>query len=92
MKNLENPEELLEQIERNLKKINDHNEKITKPFIEKFPTLFAFVFTFSFVAILYGFELIMSRINFIQENPYFLIIVGVIFLFATGNLYKYFNK
>jgi len=87
----ENQNDILEQLEKTVKDLHDKNEKLSRPLIRKYPLLFAFVFTFSFAAILHGFELTVQNISFIQNNPYILIISGSILLFTSGALYKNLN-
>ncbi|HBI16970.1 MAG: hypothetical protein UR60_C0022G0008 [Candidatus Moranbacteria bacterium GW2011_GWF2_34_56] len=60
--------------------------------LHRFPLLFSFLAIFSTASILYGFELIISRIQFFQNYPVILILGGIGVLFFTGMLYKSLGK
>ncbi len=79
-------------IERLVKEIHDGAGKYTQPVLKRYPLLFAFLLTFSFAAILHGFDLLTDEYVVIKENPEILIICGVLILFITGTLYKHLEK
>ncbi len=54
----------------------------------KFPLVFLLVATFGFVAVLYGFEKIIDKIQFFQDQPWWLLITGIIILIISGTTYK----
>ncbi len=80
------------EIERMIKSIHDEFGYRTKPVLKRYPLLFAFLVTFGLASILHGFELVADDIAFFRENPYYLLIIGVVTLFFTGTLYKKLNK
>jgi len=54
----------------------------------RFPLVFSMLITFGFVSTLYGFEKLIDRINWFVENPWFLLLTGVLTLLITGAAYK----
>lgn len=56
--------------------------------VHRFPLLFTLLGTFGLVAVLYGFEGIIDRIDILSRNPIILLIFGVSILIFTGTLYK----
>ncbi len=76
------------EIERLIKNLHDEAGKYTKPVLNRYPLLFAFLLTFSLAAVLHGFELITDEMPFFKENPWILILLGSISLLITGTLYK----
>jgi len=40
------------------------------------------------VATLYGFEGLIDRVDLFSENPFILLVTGIIILAVTGKLYK----
>jgi hypothetical protein len=86
------PNDPIEDIEKTIKKVHDESGKKTKTTFRKYPILFSLLVTLGFVSVLHGFELLFSKIIFIQNNPYVLIISGLIILIFTGSLYKIIDK
>ncbi len=76
------------EIERLVKKIHDEAGRYTKPVLNRYPLLFAFLLTFSLAAILHGFELLTDEMPLFREKPWLLMVIGVVMLFFTGTLYK----
>ena len=54
----------------------------------RFPLGFALLGTFGVVAIFYGFEGLIDRIDILANNPWILLATGLAILAATGTLYK----
>ncbi len=82
----------IQEIERLLQELNDRAGKYTKPVLNRYPLLFAFLLTFSVASILHGFELITDEISLLKDNPIYLILLGSFLLFITGTLYKKLEK
>lgn len=57
----------------------------------KHPLLFGLMTTFGFVSVLYGFEKFIDRIDLLADNPWVLLIIGLLILVATGTAYKKLN-
>jgi hypothetical protein len=57
----------------------------------KFPLLFGLTATFGLVSILYGFEKIIDKVSLFTEQPWILLVVGVLLLLATGAAYRKLN-
>jgi hypothetical protein len=54
----------------------------------KFPLIFLLIVTFGFVSVLYGFEKMIDRFPFFEEQPWFLLGLGIIVLVVSGSTYK----
>jgi hypothetical protein len=61
---------------------------IRKSIFKRFPVTFTLVVTFGFTATLTGIELMMLKYDFLRENPWVLLVLGVGTLIVTGTLYK----
>lgn len=51
---------------------------------EQHPLSFALIGTFGFVCTLYGFEKIIDNIDLLANNPWVLLLLGLVTLSATG--------
>lgn len=58
---------------------------------ERFPLFFGLAATFGLVSVLYGFEKLIDRVDLFVNNPWILLVVGVLILVATGAAYKKLN-
>lgn len=76
------------EIERMIKGLHDEAGKYTKPVLNRYPLLFAFLLTFSLAAVLHGFDLVTDEIPLLKERPWLLIVIGSVCLLFTGTLYK----
>jgi drug/metabolite transporter (DMT)-like permease len=76
------------EIERLIKNLHDEAGKYTKPVLNRYPLLFAFLLTFSLAAVLHGFDLVTDKIPLFEEKPWILMVIGVVSLLFTGTLYK----
>ena len=57
----------------------------------RFPLLFGLAVTFGLVSTFYGFEGLINKIDWLQNNPWATLVVGVSVLIATGTAYKKLN-
>lgn len=57
----------------------------------KYPLLFILLVTFGAVATLQGFNKIIEEIPILSDNPWILLVTGLVTLMATGTLYKKLN-
>lgn len=57
----------------------------------KYPLLFILLVTFGAVATLQGFNKIIEEIPVLSDNPWILLVTGLVTLMATGTLYKKLN-
>lgn len=71
-----------------VKEIHDTAEGHVQPVLKRYPISFALLITFSLAAILHGFELVTDKIEFTHNNPWLLIIAGIVTLVLTGMAYK----
>lgn len=54
----------------------------------KFPLITGLFVTFGFVSVLYGFEKMIDKSEFLSENPIVLLLIGLVTLGVTGATYK----
>jgi len=54
----------------------------------RFPLVFVLLSSFGLVATFYGFEKVIDGIPFFTNNPYMILITGILVLLFTGALYK----
>lgn len=73
--------------ERFIKKVVDERSRVET----RFPLIFGSFITFGFVSTLYGFEKIIDRIDLFANNPWILLVNGLLILFVTGAAYKKLN-
>ena len=57
----------------------------------RFPLLFGLAVTFGLVSTFYGFEGLINKVDWLQDNPWATLVVGVTVLIATGTAYKKLN-
>ncbi|MGW8185107.1 MAG: hypothetical protein ACWGHO_03275 [Candidatus Moraniibacteriota bacterium] len=80
------------KVEEIARELNDGAGKYAQPALHRYPLLFSFLIVFSTAAIMYGFELIVGKIQFFKDYPISLILIGAGVLFFTGMLYKALGK
>jgi hypothetical protein len=80
---------------RSPSKVKKAEKKVLGGFIRRrqsafhrFPLLFTLMATFGLVATLYGFERLIDEVEFLNDNAFILLGVGLITLIITGTLYK----
>ncbi|MEF3692358.1 MAG: hypothetical protein V3574_04880 [Candidatus Moraniibacteriota bacterium] len=81
------PDPILE-IEKVAQKADEKLVYYQQTAVHRYPILFSFLAVFSTASIIYGFELILSRVDFFKQYPFALILIGTVVLFFTGMLYK----
>ena len=54
----------------------------------RFPLLFTLLGAFGVVATFYGYERLIDKLDFLADNPFILLGIGVLTLVLTGTLYK----
>lgn len=67
-----------------IKKLEHKRERL----INHFPLWTALVATFGVVMIFYGFEKLIDRIPLLANNPWILLVTGLVVLIVTGTAYK----
>lgn len=77
-------ESLNKREEKILRLLREEREK-TK---QKFPLFYALIATFGLVATISGFSKWIDHIDFLRNNPFVLIIIGVFIMIATGTAYR----
>jgi len=70
--------------ERLIQKVVDERNRAET----RFPLIFSMLITFGFVSTLYGFEKLIDQVDWFVENPWFLLLTGVLTLLITGAAYK----
>ena len=84
---MQTPDPILE-IEKVAQKADEKLAYYQQTAIHRYPILFSFLAVFSTASIIYGFELILSRVDFFKNYTFALILIGTGVLFFTGMLYK----
>jgi len=62
--------------------------KFRETYSRKFPWLFAVTGAFGIVATFYGFEKLIDKVDIFVENPWILLITGLLVLAVTGTFYN----
>lgn len=75
----------LEQIEARLRKLLEPERRSA---LKRYPTMFALLVGFGVATTYYGFEKVADTIPFVRENPFLMMLLGIIILAGTGTLYK----
>lgn len=57
----------------------------------KFPLIFGLAASFGLVSTFYGFEGLINKIPMLQNNPWLVLVTGVVVLLATGTAYRKLN-
>lgn len=58
---------------------------------QRFPLAFGLTATFGLVSVLYGFEKLIDKVQLFANNPWILLVTGVLLLLATGAAYRKLN-
>ncbi len=61
---------------------------VRKKVIKKHPVLFLMLVTLGFTATISGMEQLLFQIDFLQNQPIVVLIIGLVLLLLTGTLYK----
>lgn len=82
-----------------LKKVEELTARLNKMFGEKgtnvfirYPLTFALLIFFGVLMVTEGLKEIIKEINFFQDKPFVMLIIGLFILAITGTLYKKLNK
>ncbi|MBP6881451.1 MAG: hypothetical protein KBC35_02390 [Candidatus Pacebacteria bacterium] len=85
-------ESTFDEIERFAKTTEKQVEQtvapIRKSVAQRFPTLFLFLITFGFTAMVTGIEHSLIKYQILSGNPEVILLIGVGILVLTGTLYK----
>jgi hypothetical protein len=57
----------------------------------RFPLIFGLTATFGLVSVLYGFEKIIDKVDLFVNNPWILLVTGIVLLLVTGAAYRKLN-
>lgn len=82
----------IKRIDKAVRDAQDTAGYYTRPVLERYPFLFAFLLTLSTASVFTGFHFLVDRIPLLVENPAILIISGFVVLFLTGTLYETLKK
>lgn len=55
---------------------------------ERYPLMFSLLATFGIVSVIYGFQETIHRVPFLGDRPFLILIIGLVILSITGELYK----
>lgn len=78
----------LEAIEEVSERVVERATHLRNSTFARFPIVFSMLTTFGLVATLYGFEKVIDRIDFFNNYPEVLLLIGLATLAGTGTLYK----
>lgn len=81
--------DLLEKVEEVVKETSERAEKKNREVFKKYPIIFSALSLMGFLSVLYGFERILDQFSFSTENPWAVLVFGLIVLLITGTLYKW---
>lgn len=70
------------------KQVNSYIAPVRKSALKRFPVTFSLLATFGLSTTYYGFEKILSQYDFLNQNPWFILLIGIAVLTFTGLLYK----
>lgn len=62
--------------------------KIRNSYVKKFPWLFTIAGAFGIVATFYGFEKLIDKVDLFVNNPWILLVTGLVTLAITGTFYN----
>lgn len=65
---------------------NKKIERHRKTGYEQYPLLFTALVSFGAVATFYGLQEILSSVDFLADNPVFIMLLGIVTLWSTGKL------
>jgi len=78
-------EERLKDLEH---RVENFAQPTRKTLIERFPVFFTLLVTFGVSTTFLAFEQLILKINFLQNNPSIMLVIGVGILALTGTLYN----
>ena len=82
----------IKRIETLVEDMHTKTGNFTRPVLDRYPLVFAFLLTFSIAATFHGFELLVQSYSVFQNHPTLLLGLGILGLFLTGSLYKGLRK
>ena len=68
--------------------IDGYIAPIRSSVLSRFPIVFSLLTTFGVATTFLGFEKIVSNIEFLDQHPFIMLILGISILALTGTLYK----
>lgn len=82
------PEQVIEQVEKTVKRVDAVVEPVRKTALERFPTTFLLLVTVGVTAVFTGIEALFLQVPVFTAHPELVLIIGVLILLLTGTLYK----
>ena len=79
---------IADTIEMTEDKIETVVAPVRRGFVRRFPILFILLVTFGVTATLTGMEQLLLQVEFLNNNPFVVLIIGIVLLVLTGTLYK----
>ena len=70
--------------EKIIKKLSEQSAKART----KFHLFYALLATFGLISVFYGFEKLIDRVDFFVDQPWVLLLIGLLILGITGRLYQ----
>ena len=83
---------LANQLQRLEQNLDSAVVPVRERVFSRFPILFVLATTFGVASVFYGFERLISEIQFLYDRPLLILSLGVVILLATGTLYKMLDR
>lgn len=84
--------DLLRHVERLTEQVNSMLGQMSKSVFKRYPLTFAILILFGVIAVSEGAKGILMSLGLLDNNPLYLLFIGLIILTFTGTLYKKLNK
>ena len=84
--------DLLKKIEELTSKINQIFAEKSKNVFARYPLTFALLILFGVTMVTQGVKDLLMEINFLKNNPFVMLGIGLLILIITGTLYKKLKK
>ena len=92
MKDTRDEIDLLLHIERLAEELNRQMSTRSQFIVKRYPLTFAIVALAGVVAVSEGVKGLLGEVLVLQENPLYMLLIGLFILLALGSVYKKLNK
>jgi len=82
-----NISEVVSRLEKVALEVDKVAEPVRQTAFRRFPIFFTLLVTFGVASVFFGFERLLSEIDFLNDNPFLMLTIGICILVATGKLY-----
>jgi hypothetical protein len=91
-RDLRNQFDVLKRIENLTEGINNQMSRRSGSILKRYPITFAIIALFGIDAVSVGVKGILEKISIFHENPFLMLIFGLVILLVLGLLYKKLDK